>query len=61
MPYQYTCCEKFEMIPERFCFFFRQGRYRYKRGTTAILTEKVKKLDFEVVASEVKGDSMDTS
>jgi len=40
----------------------RQGRYTYKKGTTAVLTEKVKKIECELVSETVKPiDSMDTS
>jgi len=31
----------------------RQGSYRYKRGTTAVLSEKVRKIEFEVVNQDV--------
>ena len=39
--------------------YFRQGKYRYKKGTSAVLTEQVKKIDFEVVSQKV--ETMDTS
>ena len=39
----------------------RQGKYQYKKGTTGVLTESVKKLDFEVVSTEVKAEAMDTA
>lgn len=50
---------------ERSCFIFRQGRYRYKKGTTAVLSESVKKIEFDVVDTKVKpaqlAETMDTS
>lgn len=38
----------------------RQGRYTYKKGTTAVLTEKVNKLDFEIVSTAVT-EAMETT
>jgi len=37
----------------------RQGNYRYKKGTTAVLTTSVKKIEFDVVTETVA--AMDTS
>merc|ERR1712142_1076489 len=37
----------------------RQGNYRYKKGTTAVLKETVKKIPFQVVSETVA--AMDTS
>ncbi|KAL5012259.1 hypothetical protein ScPMuIL_010810 [Solemya velum] len=34
----------------------RQGNYRYKRGTTGVLKTQVKKFDYEVVGTKVKGE-----
>ncbi|XP_005095234.1 proteasome subunit beta type-7 [Aplysia californica] len=38
----------------------KQGSYIYKKGTTAVLSSQVKKIDIEVVATEVKPQPMDT-
>jgi len=39
-----------------------QGSYRYKRGTTGVLTQKVKKIDYEITATTVTGaEAMETS
>ncbi|KAL3870852.1 hypothetical protein ACJMK2_038887 [Sinanodonta woodiana] len=38
----------------------RQGKYRYKRGTTAVLKTEVKKLEYEVVSSTVVAEPMET-
>ena len=37
----------------------RQGNYRYKKGTTGVLKETVKRIPFEVVSETVA--AMDTS
>jgi len=39
----------------------RQGDYRYKKGTSAVLTESVKHLDFDVISTEVRGEAMETA
>lgn len=42
--------------------FFRQGKYNHKPGTTEVLTTKVKKIEFDVISTEVQEESaMDTS
>lgn len=41
-------------------FFFRQGVYRYKKGTTAVLKTTQKKLDFDVVRTTVRAEPMET-
>ncbi|KAI8771731.1 proteasome subunit beta type-7 [Biomphalaria glabrata] len=38
----------------------KQRSYRYQRGTTAILSSEVKKLDLDVFGTEVKHQPMDT-
>jgi len=38
----------------------KQGSYLYKRGTTAVLKTEIKKIDLEVVSSEVRPTPMDT-
>ena len=43
-----------------FCIY-RQGNYKYKRGTTAVLTKKVKKIDFDVTSETVQAVAMETS
>ena len=37
---------------------FRQGDYTYKKGTTAVLKQSIKKLDYEIVQESV---AMETS
>ncbi|XP_064616495.1 proteasome subunit beta type-7-like [Liolophura sinensis] len=39
----------------------RQGKYTYKRGTTAVLTKNVKKLEFEVLSTSVRAEPMETA
>ena len=39
----------------------RQGSYRYKRGTTAVLSTVVKKIPYDVVKTDVIGEAMDTA
>jgi len=39
----------------------RQGSYRYKPGTTAVLKREVRKIDFEVTSEDVKPVAMETS
>ncbi|XP_056011674.1 proteasome subunit beta type-7-like [Ostrea edulis] len=38
----------------------RQGSYRYKKGTTAVLKTEVKKIPFDVVKTTVKAEPMET-
>jgi len=38
----------------------KQGSYRYKRGTTAVLKTDIKKIDFKVVSTEVRPTPMET-
>jgi len=38
----------------------RQGKYRYERGTTSVLSTEVKKIDFEVVDTQVRPVPMET-
>ena len=38
----------------------RQGVYRYKKGTTAVLKTTQKKLEFEVVRTTVRAEPMET-
>jgi len=38
----------------------KQGKYQYKRGTTAVLSTEVKKIDFSVVSTEVRPTPMET-
>ncbi|XP_050389548.1 proteasome subunit beta type-7 [Patella vulgata] len=38
----------------------RQGSYRYKRGTSAVLKTEVKKIELEVIDTQVKPQAMDT-
>ncbi|KAK6194868.1 hypothetical protein SNE40_000406 [Patella caerulea] len=38
----------------------RQGTYRYKRGTSAVLKTEVKKIVLEVIDTQVKPQAMDT-
>ena len=40
-------------------FFYRQGSYRYKRGSSAVLKTDIKKVAFEVTSTEVS-TAMDT-
>lgn len=39
---------------------YRQGSYRYKKGTTAVLKTEVKKIPFEVVKKTVRAEPMET-
>jgi len=39
----------------------RQGSYRYKRGTTGVLTTEVKKIPFDITKEDVKAEAMDTA
>ncbi|XP_071097248.1 proteasome subunit beta type-7-like [Haliotis cracherodii] len=38
----------------------RQGSYRYKRGTSSVLKTEVKKVEFDVVQTDVRPQAMDT-
>ncbi|XP_078324268.1 proteasome subunit beta type-7-like [Crassostrea virginica] len=38
----------------------RQGSYRYKKGTTAVLKTEVKKIPFEIVKTTVRAEPMET-
>ena len=41
-------------------FYYRQGVYTYKKGTTAVLKTTQKKLEFEVVRTTVRAEPMET-
>ena len=42
------------------CIVFRQGNYTYKKGTSCVLTETVRKVEFVVESTQVKVEAMDT-
>ena len=51
-------CFYFDIINH--IFSYRQGVYRYKKGTTAVLKTTQKKLEFEVVRTTVRAEPMET-
>lgn len=50
----------FNIIHFDFLSEYRQGSYRYKKGTTAVLKTEVKKIPFEVVKKTVRAEPMET-
>ena len=47
------------MSPLLLCF--RQGSYRYKPGTTAVISKEVRKINFDITSETVQPVAMETS